>query len=112
MVVALRTCANAASQTPRGARPFRVNRDGLAMSALLPLYPREPTFIARGGMSETFQNRKWQPLFNHLVHARGKGRRDFETERFRRLEINAKQEFSGLLNRKLGRVGYLYGPLT
>src|SRR6266403_3838028 len=25
-------------------------QDGLAMSALLPLYPRKPTFIVRGGM--------------------------------------------------------------
>jgi hypothetical protein len=31
------------------------------------------------------------------------GRRDLDTERFRRLEINEKQEFGGLLNRKLGR---------
>ena len=29
---------------------FGVKSDGLAMSALLPLYPRKPTFIARGGM--------------------------------------------------------------
>jgi hypothetical protein len=30
-----------------------VKRDGLAMSALLPLYSREPTFIVRGGMSQS-----------------------------------------------------------
>src|SRR5258708_33566632 len=29
--------------------------DGLAMSALLPLYPRKPTFLARGRMSQTGQ---------------------------------------------------------
>jgi hypothetical protein len=44
-------------------------------------------------------------LFDHLVHAGEKRRRDFDTERFRRLEINEKQEFGGLLNRKLGRFG-------
>src|ERR1700682_4079443 len=44
-------------------------------------------------------------LFNDLVGAGEKGRRDFETERFRRLEINDKQEFGGLLNRKVGRFG-------
>ena len=32
------------------------------------------------------------------------GRRDLDTERFRRLEINEKQEFDGLLNRKFGRL--------
>src|SRR5215510_629419 len=46
-----------------------------------------------------------QALFNHLVRAREKGRRDFDTERFRRLEINDKQVFGGLLDRKLGRFG-------
>jgi hypothetical protein len=35
-------------------RDFRygVKSDGLAMSALLPLYPRKPTFNVRGGMSQ------------------------------------------------------------
>jgi hypothetical protein len=32
------------------------------------------------------------------------GRRDLDTERFRRLEINEKQEFDGLLNRKFDRL--------
>jgi|SRR6476661_680789 hypothetical protein len=44
-------------------------------------------------------------LFDHLVGAGEKGRRDFNTERFRRIEINDKQEFGGLLSRKLGRFG-------
>jgi hypothetical protein len=34
-----------------------------------------------------------------------KRRRDFETERFRCLEIDSKQEFRRLLDRKLGRFG-------
>ena len=38
--------------------PSRVKSDGLAMSALLPLYPRKPTFIVRGGMSQKCQQRK------------------------------------------------------
>ena len=42
---------------------------------------------------------------NTGVRAGEKGRRDFNTERFRRLEINDKQEFGGLLDRKLGRFG-------
>jgi hypothetical protein len=40
---------------------FRVKSDGLAMSALLPLYPRKPTFIARGGMSEKCHERTHAP---------------------------------------------------
>jgi hypothetical protein len=44
-------------------------------------------------------------LFDHLVGAGENGRGDFDTERFRRLEINDKQEFGGLLNRKPGRFG-------
>ena len=36
------------------------------------------------------------------VRAGEEGHRDFDTERFRRLEINDKQEFGGLLNRKFG----------
>src|SRR5204863_10077481 len=43
--------------------------------------------------------------FDRLVRAGEKGRRGFDTERFRRLEINDKQEFGGLLNRKLGWFG-------
>jgi len=35
--------------------PLWVKRDGLAMSALLPLHPRKPTFIVRGGMSQKCQ---------------------------------------------------------
>jgi hypothetical protein len=35
-------------------------------------------------------------LFNDLIGAGEKGRRDFETKRFRRLEINVEQEFGGL----------------
>jgi hypothetical protein len=49
-------------------------------------------------MSEKCQNRKRQALFDHLVRAGEKGRRDFDAERFRRLEINDKQEFGGLEN--------------
>jgi len=42
--------------TKARCRPFmlmsaRIKSDGLAMSALLPLYPRKPTFIVSGGMS-------------------------------------------------------------
>jgi hypothetical protein len=44
------------------------------------------------------QNRKRQALFDHLVRAGEKGRRDFDAERFCRLEINDKQEFGGLEN--------------
>ena len=35
-----------------GASPFWVDRVSFAMSALLPIYPRKPTFIARFGMSQ------------------------------------------------------------
>src|SRR5258707_9106006 len=44
-------------------------------------------------------------LFKDLVGAGEKGRRDFDTKRFRRFEIDGKQEFGGLLNRKLSRFG-------
>jgi hypothetical protein len=37
--------------------------------------------------------------------ARRRRRRDFETERFRCLEIDSKQEFGGPLDGKLGRFG-------
>ena len=74
------------------------------VSSVFPLWIELGTLIMSRAMSENCRNRKRQALFDHLVRARGKGRRDFETERFRRLDINAKQEFSGLLNRKLGRV--------
>ena len=56
-------------------------------------------------MSEKCRNRKRQALFDHLVRACKKVRRDFDADRFRRLEINDKQIFGGLLNRKLGRFG-------
>src|ERR1035437_5352473 len=41
--------------------PSRVNRDILAMSALLPLYPRKPTFIVRDGMSQRCQQETHAP---------------------------------------------------
>jgi hypothetical protein len=41
-------------------------------------------------------NRKSQALLDHPVRAGEKGRRDFDAERFRRL--NDKQEFGGLEN--------------
>jgi hypothetical protein len=44
-------------------------------------------------------------LFKDLIRASEKRRRDFETERFRCLEIDSKQEFGGLLDGKLGRFG-------
>jgi len=44
-------------------------------------------------------------LFDHFVRAGRKGDRDFETERFRGLEIDDGQEFGGLLNRKFARLG-------
>ena len=37
------------------------NRDILAMSALLPLYPRKPTFIVRDGMSQRCQQETHAP---------------------------------------------------
>ncbi|HTG08220.1 MAG TPA: hypothetical protein VK635_29750 [Bradyrhizobium sp.] len=37
-------------------------------------------------------------MFDHLVRAGEKGRQDFDAQRFRRLEINDKQEFGGLEN--------------
>ena len=44
-----------------GAKPIAtaalVNRDGFAMSTLLPFYHRKPTFLARFGMSQRCQNR-------------------------------------------------------
>lgn len=48
------------------------------------------------------RKRKYQALFDKLVRAGEKGRRDFQTQRFRRFEINDEQEFGRLLNRKLG----------
>src|SRR4051794_19049029 len=42
-------------------------------------------------------------LFKDLVRADEKGRRDVETKRLRGLEIDGKQEFGGLLDRKVGR---------
>src|SRR6266849_7892939 len=58
-----------------------------------------------GPLATTCKNRKRQALFDHLVRVGEKGRRDFDAERFRRLEINDKQVFGGLLNRKIGRFG-------
>ena len=46
-------------------------------------------------------------LFKNLVRASEKRGRDFETEQFCRLEIDGKQEFRGLLDRKVGRFGAL-----
>src|SRR5258708_40360692 len=46
-------------------------------------------------------------LFKDLVRAGEKGWRDVETKRLRRLEIDGKQEFGGLLDRKVGRFGAL-----
>jgi hypothetical protein len=45
---------------PKATAPHldSTNRDALAMSALLPLYPRKPTFIVRGGMSQRCQRTK------------------------------------------------------
>ena len=75
------------------------------VSSVFPLWIELGTLIMRRAMCEKCRNRKRQALFDHLVRAGEKGRRDFETERFRRLEINDKQVFGGLLNRKLGRFG-------
>ena len=58
-------------------------------------------------MSESATNGSGVFLFKDLVRAGEKGRRDFDTKRFRRFEIDGKQEFGGLLNRKVGRFGAL-----
>jgi hypothetical protein len=42
-------------------------------------------------------------LFVHIVRTGEKGHRNVDIEQFRCLEIYEKQEFGGLLNRKLGR---------
>src|SRR6185369_164034 len=58
--------AGVATELAEGLR--RVKSDGLAMSALLPLYPRKPTFFVRGGMSQKGQNRRFgrQPTTSGL----------------------------------------------
>jgi hypothetical protein len=71
----------------------------------LALFPRNRTSTAGSAMSVQCQNRKWQASFDHLVGAGEKRRRDLDTERFRGLEIDGKQEFGGLLNWKVGRFG-------
>jgi len=49
--------AGVATELAEGLR--RVKSDGLAMSALLPLYPRKPTFFVRGGMSQKGHSRRF-----------------------------------------------------
>ena len=75
------------------------------VSSVFPLWIELGTLIMRRAMSVKYQNRKRQALFDHLVRAGKKVRRDFDAERFRRLQINDKQVFGGLLDRKLGRFG-------
>src|ERR1019366_2586552 len=41
----------------------------LTVRRSLPLYPRKPTFIVRGDMSQTCQSRKWTTLLDHLIGA-------------------------------------------
>ena len=81
------------------------------VSSVFPLWIELGTLIMRRAMSLKYQNRKRQALFDHLVRAGEKVRRDFDADRFRRLEINDKQVFGGLLKRKLGRVGAFVGLL-
>src|SRR5258705_1985262 len=57
------------------------------------------------GCPKSAKNGSGAFLFKDLVGAGEKGRRDFDTKRFRRFEIDGKQEFGGLLNRKLSRFG-------
>src|SRR5258705_6485591 len=59
------------------------------------------------GCPKSAKNGSGAFLFKDLVRAGEKGRRDFDTKRFRRFEIDGKQEFGGLLNRKVGRFGAL-----
>ena len=75
------------------------------VSSVFPVWIEPWALIIRRAMSEKCRNRKRQALFDHLVRAGKKVRRDFDADRFRRLEINDKQIFGGLLNRKLGRFG-------
>jgi len=63
------------------------------MSALLPLYPRKPTFIVRNGMSEKCQKRKWLALFDDLVGAGEQRGRHVKAQRLRGLEIDHEFEF-------------------
>src|SRR5882762_6846744 len=81
------------------------------VSSVFPLWIELGTLIMRRAMSVKYQNRKRQALFDHLVRAGKKVRRDFDAERFRRFEINDQQVFGGLLNRKLGRFGALQNSI-
>src|SRR6266576_2525147 len=58
---------------------------------------------AGGGAVHSIKSGSGAFLFKNLVRASEKRRRDFETEQFCRLEIDGKQEFRGLLDRKVGR---------
>jgi hypothetical protein len=50
-------------------------------------------------------------LFDHLIGAREHRRRNFEAERFGRLEVDHQLEFGRLFDRQIGRVGTFCGKL-
>src|SRR5215831_1676315 len=57
--------------------------------------------------SRLVHRNKTASLFDHLVGAGEQGRRDFEANRLRGLEIQDKLEFRGLLDRKVTGLGAL-----
>src|SRR6266436_2229771 len=77
-----------------------VNRVDLATSELLPLFPNEQTFSGSVGMSQTCQKPKWHALFEHLVGASKQHRRNTQSNRSGRLEVDLQSESGWQFDRR------------